>query len=129
MDGAMSSTQRNSKRVEMRPLAGVETGQHQQCSCTMVHVPQPSALPPCYARLLSDHMNPLCQCRQLKTRPRQVSQIQSRRSTHHVKQSCQDQIGQVGSLKYTQYICMVEDTYEGYLPVLDAAEPRSRDPA
>ena len=41
MDGAMSGTRRESKRLESRSLAGVKVGQHKQRNCTTDDIPNP----------------------------------------------------------------------------------------
>ena len=93
MDGATSGARRNSKQVETRPLAGVETGQHRQCNHTTAHIPQPSTPPPSYARSLSDYVNPLRRRGRTKTKPRQISQTRARKLTHHFERSCRGRIG------------------------------------
>jgi hypothetical protein len=46
MDSATSGAQRESKRLEMRPLAGNETGQHRQYKRTTSDIPRPSTTSP-----------------------------------------------------------------------------------
>ena len=103
MDGATSGARRNSKQVETQPLAGVETGQHQQRNRMTAHVPQPSTPPPRYARSLSNYMNPPRRRGRIKTRSRQVSRAQARKLTHQFERSHRGCIGRPRSDGYTPY--------------------------
>ena len=101
IDGATSGARHDSKQVETRPLAGVKTGQHQQCNRTTAHVPRTSTPPPRYARSLSDYVNPPRRRGRIKTRSRQISQTRARKLTHHIERSRRSHIGGPRSNGYT----------------------------
>ena len=102
-DGATSGARRDSKRVETRPLAGVEIGQHERRNNMKAHVPEPSIPLPNDPKRPTNPPNPPRRRGRLKTNPRRISQARSRSSTHHVIRSRQDRIGRVGCIRYIVY--------------------------
>jgi hypothetical protein len=101
-DGRANSTWQDSKRVKTQLLVG-DKGQHQRFTRNEIaDIPEPSTPLPNDPKRPIDKPNPLRRRGKMKSRPREVSRTQVRRLTHHVEQSCQDRIGQVGRVVYAQ---------------------------
>ena len=82
MDGAMSGTCRNSKRVETDPLAEDKARQHEWHKRTRSNVPRPSTPPPKYPRSLTDYVDPPCRQGQMKLQPRKVNRTKMKKPTY-----------------------------------------------
>ena len=60
MDGTMSGACRDSKQVEMDPLAIEREGQREQRKDMKKNAPRPPRPPPIYPRSLTNYFDPLC---------------------------------------------------------------------
>jgi len=118
MDGAMSGTRCNLKRVKTKTLDEDDAGQRQRYKHTMVNIPRPSTTPTHDQRPPTNHPNPSCCQGWLKPWSRQVSQIRARKTAHQV---IRVYWGHIGQIRHTIHVLNSKYSVVGkpamYLPI------------
>ena len=100
MDGATSSTCRDSKRVETDLLAEDKACQHEWHKCTRSDIPRPSTPPPEYPRSFTDYVDPPRQRGWMKPQPRKVNRTKMKKPTYQIIRPHRGQSGRIRHIGY-----------------------------
>ena len=95
MDGAMSSTRCDSKRVETDLLAEDKACQHEWRKRTRSDVPRPSTPPPEYPTSLTNYVDPPRRRGRMKPRPRKVNRTKMKKPTYRIVWPRRGQSGRI----------------------------------